>query len=52
MAAIVGSIEIARLPAQIFSYVTDFAHFPEWQGASYRCTGRGLPRSPWDRQPW
>jgi uncharacterized protein YndB with AHSA1/START domain len=32
MAAIVQSIEISRRPGDVFSYVTDFAHFPEWQG--------------------
>jgi uncharacterized protein YndB with AHSA1/START domain len=31
MAAIVESIEIARRPEEVFSYTTDFAHFPEWQ---------------------
>jgi uncharacterized protein YndB with AHSA1/START domain len=32
MAAIVQSIEIACRPEDIFSYVTDFSHYPEWQG--------------------
>jgi uncharacterized protein YndB with AHSA1/START domain len=32
MAAIVESIEIARRPGDVFSYATDFAHFPQWQG--------------------
>jgi uncharacterized protein YndB with AHSA1/START domain len=31
MAAIVGSVEIARRPEAVFSYVTDPSHFPEWQ---------------------
>lgn len=32
MGAIVHSIEIARRPEDVFSYATDFSHFPEWQG--------------------
>jgi carbon monoxide dehydrogenase subunit G len=32
MAAIEESIEIARRPEAVFSYVTDFSRFPEWQG--------------------
>lgn len=32
MAAIVESIEIARRAGDVFSYATDFAHFPQWQG--------------------
>jgi uncharacterized protein YndB with AHSA1/START domain len=32
MTAIVESIEIARRPEDVFSYATDFSHFPEWQG--------------------
>jgi uncharacterized protein YndB with AHSA1/START domain len=31
MEGIVESIEIARRPEDVFSYATDFAHFPEWQ---------------------
>jgi carbon monoxide dehydrogenase subunit G len=31
MTAIVESIEIARSPEEVFSYVTDFSHFHEWQ---------------------
>jgi uncharacterized protein YndB with AHSA1/START domain len=33
MAAIVEHIEIARRPDDVFSYATDFSHFPEWQGS-------------------
>jgi carbon monoxide dehydrogenase subunit G len=33
MAAITESIEIARRPDDVFSYATDFSHFPEWQGS-------------------
>jgi uncharacterized protein YndB with AHSA1/START domain len=29
---IVESIEIARRPEDVFSYATNFSHFPEWQG--------------------
>jgi hypothetical protein len=32
MPAIVESIDISRRPQDVFSYATDFAHFPEWQG--------------------
>jgi uncharacterized protein YndB with AHSA1/START domain len=33
MAAIVGSIEIARCPEDVFSYAADPVHFPEWQAS-------------------
>jgi uncharacterized protein YndB with AHSA1/START domain len=32
MAPLVSSIEIARPPHEVFAYVTDPAHFAEWQG--------------------
>jgi len=32
MAEIVESIEISRHPEEVFSYVTDFSRFPDWQG--------------------
>lgn len=32
MAAIVETIDISRRPEDVFSYATDFSHFPEWQG--------------------
>src|SRR5260370_29993447 len=31
MAAVEESIEISRRPEDIFSYATDFSHFPHWQ---------------------
>jgi uncharacterized protein YndB with AHSA1/START domain len=31
MAAIVTCVEIARRPEDVFTYVTDPSHFPEWQ---------------------
>jgi Polyketide cyclase / dehydrase and lipid transport len=31
MAAIAHSIEISRRPADVFSYATDYSHFPQWQ---------------------
>jgi uncharacterized protein YndB with AHSA1/START domain len=31
MAPIVWSIEISRRPEDVFSYVTDPSHLPEWQ---------------------
>lgn len=32
MAAIVERIDISCRPEVVFSYATDFSHFPEWQG--------------------
>jgi uncharacterized protein YndB with AHSA1/START domain len=32
MHAIIESIDISRPSEDVFSYATDFAHFPEWQG--------------------
>jgi uncharacterized protein YndB with AHSA1/START domain len=32
MAEIIESIDISRRPDDVFSYATDFSHFPEWQG--------------------
>jgi carbon monoxide dehydrogenase subunit G len=45
MSDIVRSIEVARLPTDIFSYATDFSRFPEWQGGvvSVRVVGDGRP---------
>jgi uncharacterized protein YndB with AHSA1/START domain len=31
MAAIVESIDISRRPEDVFAYMTDASHFPEWQ---------------------
>jgi uncharacterized protein YndB with AHSA1/START domain len=31
MAAIMESIDISRRPEDVFSYATDFSHFPDWQ---------------------
>ena len=31
MATIVESVEISRTPADVFAYVTDPSHLPEWQ---------------------
>ena len=31
MAPHVGKVEIARPPGEVYSYVTDPTHFPEWQ---------------------
>jgi uncharacterized protein YndB with AHSA1/START domain len=31
MAAVTESIEISRQPNDVFSYATDFSHFPQWQ---------------------
>jgi len=31
MAAVEESIEISRRPEEVFSYATDFSHFPQWQ---------------------
>jgi uncharacterized protein YndB with AHSA1/START domain len=41
------SIDIARNPGDVFSYATDFAHFPDWQGnvVSVRCGRQSPPRA-------
>jgi uncharacterized protein YndB with AHSA1/START domain len=46
MAPIVSTIEIARPPAEVFSYVTDPTRFAEWQAnvVSGGIEGEGLPR--------
>ena len=33
MTTIVESVEIARTPADVFAYVTDPSHLPEWQAS-------------------
>src|SRR5918994_1401824 len=45
MAPIVTSIEIARPPEEVFSYVTDLSHLAEWQESvvSARAEGGGPP---------
>lgn len=42
MAAIAESIEIARRPEEVFSYVTDFSRFPEWQGGVVSARPEGV----------
>ena len=32
MATVAESIEISRRPEVVFTYATDFSHFPHWQG--------------------
>jgi len=43
MAAIAHSIEISRRPADVFSYATDYSHFPHWHRrvVSARQEGKG-----------
>jgi uncharacterized protein YndB with AHSA1/START domain len=43
MAVIVGSIEIARRPEDVFAYATDASRFPQWQASvvSVRQEGSG-----------
>jgi hypothetical protein len=43
MAAIAHSIEISRRAADVFSYATDYSHFPQWQRrvVSARQEGKG-----------
>jgi uncharacterized protein YndB with AHSA1/START domain len=36
MTLISASIEIARSPEDVFAYVTDPSHLPEWQGGAVR----------------
>ena len=42
MAPIVESIEVSRRPADVFSYVTDSSHLPEWQESVVRVPGRPM----------
>ena len=41
MAPIVESIEISRSPEDVFSYVTDPSHLPEWQESAVRVRREG-----------
>jgi hypothetical protein len=43
MAVIEESIEISRRPEDVFAYVTDFSHSPEWQGAVVSAPPEGDP---------
>lgn len=45
MSPIVSTIEIARPPDEVFSYLTNPSRFPEWQRdvVSVRAVGRGTP---------
>ena len=36
MTTIVESVEIARAPADVFAYVTDLSHLPDWQASVVR----------------
>jgi uncharacterized protein YndB with AHSA1/START domain len=47
MAPIVSSIDIARPPDEVFSYLSDPARFPEWQPdvVRVRVEGDGRPRA-------
>ena len=49
MAPIVSSIEIARPPDEVFSYVTDPSRFAEWQDDVVRVRLEGDPSSPGSR---
>jgi len=41
MAAIVESIEIARRPEDVFAYLTDPSHIPEWQESAVSARQEG-----------
>ena len=41
MPAIVESIDISRRPEDVFSYVTDPSHFPEWQDSAVSARREG-----------
>ena len=44
MAPIVASVEIARRPEDVFAYITDPSHLPEWQDSVVRVkTEAGAP---------
>jgi uncharacterized protein YndB with AHSA1/START domain len=41
MTAIAASIDISRRPEDVFSYATDFSHFPHWQGSVVSARRKG-----------
>ncbi|MGW0396170.1 SRPBCC family protein [Streptomyces sp. NPDC003042] len=41
MSAIRETIEISRSPAEVYSYVTDATHLPEWQDSAVSATPLG-----------
>jgi uncharacterized protein YndB with AHSA1/START domain len=43
MAPIVNSVEISRPPEDVFAYVTDPTHLPEWVSVRGRPFHPGLP---------
>jgi carbon monoxide dehydrogenase subunit G len=43
MAVIEESIEISRRPEDVFAYVIDLSHFPDWQGAVVSARPEGDP---------
>ncbi|MEU6296068.1 SRPBCC family protein [Streptomyces erythrochromogenes] len=43
MSAIRESIEIDRSPEEVFSYVADASHLPEWQKSAVSVRGAGHP---------
>ena len=52
MTAVVDSIEIARPPKEVFSYATDFAHFPDWQAGVVSAHTEGRRPLAWARGCW
>jgi len=52
MAAIVESIDISRRPEDVFSYVADPSHQPEWNEHVVSARQGVMPRSPWARESW
>jgi uncharacterized protein YndB with AHSA1/START domain len=50
MAPITVSVEVARPPEEVFAYVTDPSHLPEWQDSVIRVERKGTgPASEGDR---
>ena len=43
MTTVVESVEIARTPDDVFAYVTDPSHLPDWQESVVRVEGGGGP---------
>jgi uncharacterized protein YndB with AHSA1/START domain len=48
MAPIVSSIEISRRPEDVFTYLTNPSHLPDWQESAVSV--RGAPLWQWARE--
>jgi uncharacterized protein YndB with AHSA1/START domain len=43
MAPIVATVDIAKSPAEVFAYVTDPSHLPEWQASAISVKSHDVP---------